>query len=112
MIQNLHLFLLTWIAHGQADEKTIHLGSGQHEGTLPLHRILGSQHHKWLRQRQGRPINGSLSFLHSLQKRGLGPGDSPVDLICQQNVGMHRAFDQLEIRLLLVEYRHAHNIRR
>ncbi|CAN4071209.1 Arginine-binding extracellular protein ArtP, partial [Dysosmobacter welbionis] len=60
------------VAHGELEEEAVQLGSGQGEGGLRLHGVLGGQDHEGWGQGIGDAVYGHLPFLHGLQQGGLG----------------------------------------
>ncbi|MET3163922.1 UNVERIFIED_ORG: hypothetical protein ABIB19_002336 [Arthrobacter sp. UYEF10] len=70
--------------------KAVHLRLRQLVRAFLLDRVLGGQHQK----RGGQPVflspDGGLPLLHGLQHGALGLGAGPVDLIEQDDVGVHR----------------------
>ena len=91
------LLLRGRVAHGEADEKAVHLGGGEAEGALRLHRVLGGHHHKGGGEGKGLAVDGDLPLFHGLQQGGLSAGDRPVDLVGQQQIGEHGAGQAAEL---------------
>ena len=57
-------------------------------------------------------VDRHLRLLHALQKRRLGLGRGPVDLVDQHQVREYRAGLELELVALEVEHAHAGDVRR
>ena len=111
MSEDGYFFLLRGIAHGQAQEETIHLRGGQHKCALMLDGVLRCQHEEGIRQRIRLAVDGRLALFHGFQQRGLRARNGAVDLIGQQDVGVHRAALELKIAALLVIDHHAYDVR-
>ena len=104
------LLLRRGVAQAQPDHEPVQLGGGEAEGTLGLHRVLGSQHGEGGGEGAALPVQGDLPLLHGLQQGGLGAGNGAVELVGQQQVGEHRPVHPAEGAALAVEDVHAHHV--
>ncbi len=94
--QNLALGLRVGISHAHPHQKSIELRLGQRIRTVVLHRILGRDHQKRLRQFVRMRVDGNLAFVHGLEQRRLRLRRGAVDFVGQQDVGEHRAALEFE----------------
>ena len=89
-----HLVLLRQVVDEHVEHESVELRLRQRVGALHLNRVLRGEHEKRLGQLTACAADGHLFFLHRLEQRGLRLGRRAVDLVGQQDVGEHRAFDE------------------
>ncbi len=110
-IEHLELGLRARVADGDPGHEAVALGLGQRVGALHLDRVLRGDHHERVGQLVGVPVDGDLTFLHRLQQRRLRLRRGAVDLVADHDLGEDRARLELEVPPLLVEDRHAGDVR-
>ncbi len=104
------LLIHRWIANDQLQHKAINLGFRQGVGAFLFDGILGGHHKEGSGQSFTVVSDGNLTFLHSLQERGLHFGWRPVNLVCQDEIGKDRSFFGAEFRRFLVKYQSAGDV--
>ena len=67
------------------------MGVGEDVGAFLLDGILGGQHHEGVGQWVDDATDRRLTFLHRLEHGGLSLRAGTVDLVEQDDVGVHRA---------------------
>ena len=97
------LFLERGIVHFDIEHEPVQLSFGQRIGALLLNGVLRGQDKERRRQRIALARHGDRLFLHGLEQSGLGLGGGAVYFISQYDIGEDRAFDELELAVL-VEY--------
>ena len=91
------------IAHRHPQQEAVELRLRQPIDAFLLDRVLRRQHQERLRQRQRRPLDRDLEFLHRFQQGGLRLGRGAVDLVGEQHLAEDRSLAQDELVGLAVE---------
>ncbi|MPN41534.1 hypothetical protein SDC9_189086 [bioreactor metagenome] len=111
-LHNLSFVLKFRISDGAFQHETVALCFRQKVGSLLVDRVLCSQDEEWFRKLHGFITDGYLLFLHRFQKCRLHFRRSPVDFICQNEIGENRSALGAEIARLGIIDHGANHVRR
>ena len=85
------------IAERHLHQKPVKLGFRQGIGSGLMQRILGGNHKKRFRQREGFAIDADLMFFHGFEQRALRFRRTAIDFVGQQHVREHGSGMQAEL---------------
>ena len=94
--EDLDLFDGVRVGQQVLDHETVELGFGQLIGAFLLDRVLGGHDEEGAGEFEAVAADGRLLLLHGLEHRRLGLRRGPVDLIEEDDIGVHRSEDGVE----------------
>ena len=96
-LDDLELLVLGRVVDAHLEHEAVELGLGQRVGAFLLDRVLRGEHEERLGQLVAHAADGDLVLLHGFEQGGLRLRRRAVDLVGEDDVGEHRALDELEL---------------